>query len=563
MADYSYQKKLITDTIINLDTHKIALMACATASGKTNMAVEVIADYLKKNPTKRVLFLAHGTTTLRQQVARDLKKIQHFTSSEIMGDADTTTQVHVAIPQNKLIRVQQYGLIVVDEAHQYYDAKMVQNIISTNPNCSRLLLTASSGKFTFRKTPAVYFSLLEALDAGTIMEPSIGIITTHQDFRHFDAEGNLSSKEKLKEVSSLVHKFKAKAKGKTLVACHNQIAAINVGKELGKSAVVSTHEEDPNSIDFDRFIKDPKIKYLVVVFKGVVGFSMNELETVVDLTASQNVDRITQLLGRIIRIKKGKKPIYIKLAPKIQTEWYQHVMSAVMTLAHPDAYREWNGHIDSIKIPVTKTSNNNSKNYLGVKRLSLFSPMRVTWSDLNNIFDKNSDLVPLSTIKHSYKRSLIKDYWTFEKCSEDATKYVTLQEWKKYNGSAYHCACLLGISKFHHLFPNMKKKEPPQKWTKELCEIEAKKFESLTEWSRKSNTSYDSARKNNWLEDLYFLFPTRLAHNRSIKCSKSGIIYPSAKVAAEYLKLNYKNINQVLNGKRKSVGGYTFTYVDE
>jgi len=52
------------------------------------------------------------------------------------------------------------------------------------------------------------------------------------------------------------------------------------------------------------------------------------------------------------------------------------------------------------------------------------------------------------------------------------------------------------------------------------------------------------------------------AHTKRIRCS-NGEVYESQLEAARMLKINQGAISLHLNGKLKSVGGYTFTYADE
>lgn len=581
---YSYQKALIEGTIANLKTHGIGLVGASTGSGKTEISIEIIRDFLKRNPKKKVLFLAHGTTTLRAQVAKSLSSVSEFSSEEIVGKADTTAQVHIAIPQNKLIRTQKYGLILVDEAHQYFDAKMVQEIIASNKGARQVLLTASTGKFTQRKVPAVYFSLLEALEAGTIMEPSVGIITTKQDFRSFDAEGNLSSAEKLKEVTSIVRKFKAKAKGKTLVACHNQAAARDVAKALGKTAVLSTSELDPNNFEFNRF-QDADIKYLVVVFRGVIGFSMNALETVIDLTASQNVDRITQLLGRVVRVQKGKSPLYIKLAPKLQEEWYQHVMSAVMTLAHPEVYRAWNGRIDSIKVPVSRTSIASNAVVKGSKARPNFKPKIPTWNELNNLFSVNNNLVSLNTIKSliigngsdSYGKKeqlfklaksnaskpcrkthnlgmVLKHYTTPASCAYDkefADKLRLLRpDWFAHPRRAHYRK----IKQIKDIF-NSTKEFPTSLINPRLREY-------MSNLCSPAHRAYD-VEFHQWALSNGYKPSGSGRKPRIIKCHETNQIFGSITIAARHFSGSQGNLSYHLSGRSATFMGFTFSYVKE
>jgi hypothetical protein len=388
--DYSFQNELIERAwdFMTKDPRKAVVLAAGCGAGKTEMAMDLIERFLKTQPAAKVLYLAHGTTSLRAQIAQRFRTDGRFTVAE-MKDAkpDLAASVHVAIPQNKLIRSQQYDLVVVDEAHHYYFGAMIGEVLTANPDCTQLLLTASHWRFTrMQRLPVITFSQLELLDRNIIMPPHVGLMLTDQEFRSFTAEGNLSEDEKLENIDQLVAKIKPKIKGKTLIACHNQQAARDIAKGI-KGAVVSTSDDDPNEIAFRSFLGDPKCKVMVVVFRGVIGFDLPSLETVIDLTCSQNPDRIYQLLGRCVRRHQAKQPRYVKLAPKVSREWYAHIMCGVMWLAEPGVYSKWNGTLDSIRMVVTKSSTKRTK--VGGKRaLPSFKAKIPTWNEIPMLLEQ-------------------------------------------------------------------------------------------------------------------------------------------------------------------------------
>jgi len=51
-----------------------------------------------------------------------------------------------------------------------------------------------------------------------------------------------------------------------------------------------------------------------------------------------------------------------------------------------------------------------------------------------------------------------------------------------------------------HMISLMK---PKGYWTKEKCVEEVKKYNSKTEFKKKSRSSYNAAYKNNWLNEIY------------------------------------------------------------
>src|SRR6185369_11708445 len=112
---------------------------------------------LKANPSHRVLILTHGTKILRSQYCEELNKIKdlNFTYQLVDSYAKMTQeQVIVAIPQTIRDKyIGKFNLIIVDEAHQFYFAEMVQAIIKDLKSPKQLLLTGTPSEFILKKYP--------------------------------------------------------------------------------------------------------------------------------------------------------------------------------------------------------------------------------------------------------------------------------------------------------------------------------------------------------------------------------------------------------------------------
>lgn len=96
----------------------------------------------------------------------------------------------------------------------------------------------------------------------------------------------------------------------------------------------------------------------------------------------------------------------------------------------------------------------------------------------------------------SYKKH---GYWTKEKCFEEALKYESRSEFQKKSGGAY---CFL---QKHNLLDEAcdygLKKKPKNYWTKEKCFEEALKYESRSEFKKKSGGAYNFLNKNKLLDE--------------------------------------------------------------
>lgn len=91
-----------------------------------------------------------------------------------------------------------------------------------------------------------------------------------------------------------------------------------------------------------------------------------------------------------------------------------------------------------------------------------------------------------------------KGYWTKKRCIEDARRFKSRSDWNKISGSSYNVArrnnWLEECCK--HIVP---KRKPKGYWTLERCIKEAKKYKTIKDWKNKSNL-YNTVRKNGWME---------------------------------------------------------------
>ena len=106
------------------------------------------------------------------------------------------------------------------------------------------------------------------------------------------------------------------------------------------------------------------------------------------------------------------------------------------------------------------------------------------------------------------------NYWTKERCHEEAIKYKTRSEFQKNSVTAYDKVLLNDW--FNEMCSHMRlAKLPNGHWKndKELCRNEALKYNSSSEFARKSSGAYKAAQMNGWLSEI-------CSHMKSIKNKK-------------------------------------------
>ena len=300
MRDYSYQTKIaekIFKECIN-KKNKAAVLAATPGSGKTSISHIVISRYIKKYPEAKILVLTHGQNILKNQYIESLQK-PHVNIGFSFGEFDSGKQVLIGLPHSiKKLPLQKIDLLIVDECHEYYLKPMVQGIINTLKPNHQVLLTGSPSEFNRLKKEGHKYSITylcaEDLIKNNIFSPvTMGVVPVdyHKD-----------SQKTLKQMIEYV-KQKNFDLSKIMVVAKNVKEAKNISyflKKMGRKVALSTYRSDKNNQLIESF-KSNKYDTLVVVMKGILGFSDNNITGLFDLRCSENVDISNQLFARVLR----------------------------------------------------------------------------------------------------------------------------------------------------------------------------------------------------------------------------------------------------------------------
>lgn len=89
------------------------------------------------------------------------------------------------------------------------------------------------------------------------------------------------------------------------------------------------------------------------------------------------------------------------------------------------------------------------------------------------------------------------NYWTKQRCLEEALKHSSKYYWQKKSGSSYGKSLKEGW--VNECCAHMKsERKPDGYWTKSRCVEEASKYQSKSDWRKKSSSSYSISLKNGW-----------------------------------------------------------------
>lgn len=473
-----------------MEKQEVTILAACPSAGKTIMAIYSIEHYLSEHPLAKVLVLTHGTTILRTQfneVQEEVKPNYSFKLVEKFRDYDRKKQVNVCLPQtlnkNNLPHV---DLLVVDEAHQFYFADMVQEIIKATKPSKQLLLTGTPSPFILRNYPIIAVPLLTIYDEGMAADVRVEIATSSYNFdiikdynseKELKGEIEIKNNETRKTLDELLAKIISKITDnknirtwkqtltelkKTMFACKSQAQAMQIKSYFdanGIKSALSISDIDLDSSQIEYFKSDDDCLVLIVVGRGILGFSYTRLVNIVDMSTSQNVDRIYQLFSRVVRKHPdGLKKLFFKIAPRDKEDYYRYVMTGVLAMSSEEFFLKFNGkNFDDLKIPVIKGQKKYDYKSAGNKqncsKPKIYEP--VDFSNLP-VFEFFKDVYEKDTALRTYTMADIKDvraeflsrkpsdFWTKEKCMDSAGRYGLVAEWKQNDIQAFNQAKLNG-----------------------------------------------------------------------------------------------------------------------
>lgn len=612
-----YQLEVIEKLNLLFKTEKEAVIASAPNSGKTVIATE----YIKQQSNSNFLILTHGTNVLKAQWNGALKA-----SGLDYSDQLGKSRVAFGIPQS-IYRKEGHKVdfLIIDEAHEFSFAEMVTLIKEKFQPSKIIYLTGTPSKFIAKGYNPIIVPAIELIKQGYSSDLYVGMVSTSAaiDDDDFNGSGDLKeSKAKklektvradLDSLLTAIHKrlsetgmFKDKPElrklvqwaptlgklDKTMIACRSIKQADEVQKYFESKnikAVVSHSQNDADSQYIEDFKNQKDIKVLIVVDRGILGFDMAELVNVVDLTCSRNIDRIYQLYARVMRkSEKHTRKYFFKFSTEESMLLNKFYMNAALQLMFEEFISLYNGkNLNGMRIPEFKAKGERKEKQEGKeksekpKKIAIDSVFMKTIQAGTFLIDIKNQLgvesneyayITFGEIKNKYLGNAPpRNYWTLEKCKEDALKYKGRQEWiiksfRAYNAARRHgwldiCCSHMGAplnelkwtletcKENAKIFKTKKQWElgepsayqaacrnkwldtccshmnsriykPRIKWTKELCIEDAKKYPTQKHWTEKSSAAYVKARREGWLEECIGHMTSFYEYNKKLNIDK-------------------------------------------
>ena len=480
----NYQSEVLDKIKASMTYNSISVLAACPSAGKTIMSIYCIEDYLTEHPLAKVLVLTHGTTVLRTQYNEVLDEVKpgfKYNLVEKFIEFNHKSQVNVCLPQTICGKnLPHFDLIVIDEAHQFYFADMVQEIIRLTKPSKQLLLTGTPSVFIARKYPIIAVPLITIYDEGMVAVVRIEIATSSYNFdiiRDYNADkelkgeieirGNETRKtldELLAKIISKISDSKArtwtqalKELRKTMFACKSQQQAMQIKAyfdAIGIQSALSISDIDTDSKEIQRFKEENECLVLIVVGRGILGFNYTPLVNIVDMSTSQNIDRIYQLFSRVIRKHpEGLKKLFFKIAPKDKADYYKYIMTGVLAMSAEEFFLKFNGkNFDDLQIPVIE----NKKKYDYKKKTTGRTQVARTYEPINfdslpvfeffkDVYDKDKTLktytlTDIKDVRAEFLNRKPNGYWDLENCLKSASRYGLVAEWKQNEPEAFNAS---------------------------------------------------------------------------------------------------------------------------
>lgn len=293
------------------DRYHAVVLAAAPNAGKSTMVIDIINRFAAEFASYKIIVLTHNQKLLTNQMIETFEEgfvVPEFT----YGTFDDDTQVQVGIPSSRS-KITACDVLIVDEAHQYYDAAMVQEIIAKFKPKHQILMTGTPGCFNavnqskgYNYYGIYYISGQELAEKDVYSDVVVDVVESN--------DGVVAN------YNAAMKRLKTDARfsdSKLMIACKTTADAYELGIYLranGRKIAISTGENDSSNIQVDRF-KKGEADALIVVNKGILGFSDNMITALIDLKSSKDIDARFQLFARIFRKHPmGVKKFYISAA---------------------------------------------------------------------------------------------------------------------------------------------------------------------------------------------------------------------------------------------------------
>jgi|688.fasta_scaffold04517_26 superfamily II DNA or RNA helicase len=540
LRDYQHESLRFLET----DFEKLVLAMCPS-SGKTETVIYYIDQLIKQNKNLKVLILPHSTNVLLNNFYDRLgERNVGFTYST---DTSVDCNVHTLLPQSKSKIKDEYDLLIVDEAHENYFAKTVQNIIIKTKPKKQILLTGTPYQFIGKDDFKIHFLALNELDKNTIPKLRVDIIESNYQWngnynsvgevkKQFDFNDNDTKITLDKTFKFLLKRGNKKKKSisKTLIICNNIKQSECVKSYLdniGLSSVVSNSKNDTKS-ELVQDFKRNKINILIVVNRARLGYDDIDLINLIDMSGTLNPNLIYQMIARVLRGSNDIQKYYTRLTSKkdesLNSEIVTNLALMLTDKKYISAFNGKNFKNQAVIVPNCRSRkyiiNNSNFAQNSPKLLVDTDDMISFYRDAISDIDKGNGVYKFCKIEDVLIELGIRIKYTLELCKKISSKYKTKLDWIKSEDYAsylyasrnnYIDECCENMDLFY------------KKHTLESCIQSASKYKTRSEWFKGDRKSYTYAKNNKIFEECCKNMSILLKKHTLESCMKIASKYKS------------------------------------
>lgn len=571
------------------DFEKLVLAMCPS-SGKTETVIYYIDQIFKENKNLKVLILPHSTNVLLNNFYDRLE--QRNVGFTYSTDTSVDCNVHIILPQSKLKIKDEYDLLIVDEAHENYFAKTVENIIiKTNPK-KQILLTGTPYKFIGRDDFKIHFLSLNQLNSNTIPKLRVDIIESNYNWngnynklmeikKEFDFN-DVDTKITLDKTFNFIlnrNNIKKKDVSKTLIVCNNikQSEFVkNYLDRIGLSSDLSNSKSDGKSLLIQDF-KQNKINILIVVNRARLGYDDIDLINLIDMSGTLNPNLIYQMIARVLRGSNSVQKYYIRITSKkddtLNSEIATNLALMLTDKEYISTFSGKNFNSQNIIVPnfFSKKYITNSSNFTknSPKLLINTDDIISFYRNIISNIDKENGVYKFCKIKDVLAELEVKrKELTLEYCKKIASNYKTRIEWFKSHSRSYNRAQRMGwleecCKDMVYLIKKSKRSKVIRR-TFDDCKKSASNFKNRRDWYKAFPNDYNRAHRKGWLEecckDMTYLYKKTTVNYTIEYLIKSASKYntraewqrqePSAYSQAKYKKVLDICCKDMIYGRR-------------
>lgn len=327
-----YQQDLISKIYTRWGSGDKRVMGqCPTGSGKTVCFTAIVRDFVSSRPNKKILILAHR----QELICQAANKIISFLGLEpgvikngCESNYDAQIQVgsiQSVVSQSRLEKLEDIGLIIIDEAHHFNLKNSYGKILNQFPDAYVLGVTATPKRLDGKGFEDYFDSLVCGISVQELIERGYlspfrlyaanrqmkteGIKTRHGDY---SVSQLAQQNDAIELAGNLIDTYRTYANGKkTIVFAINVEHSKAIAKAYNDAGIEAAHLDGTHTFEdrldtLNRF-REGEIEVLSNCQLFTEGFDLPNLEVVQIARPTQSLSLWLQMVGRVLRPSEGKE----------------------------------------------------------------------------------------------------------------------------------------------------------------------------------------------------------------------------------------------------------------